>query len=128
MKPYDFYKDKFKLKDPEKERIQKYNEKDNYDFPFFAGKDSDGKKLNMTVLNNANESQPTDFAIYRVQRKALEQVFQKIYSNLGDDAQYVAKFIRSAGKQTKKMLKKYSKLKRDQTEFNKMIKDLKDKY
>ena len=128
MKPYDFYKNKFKLKDPEKERIQKYNEKDNYDFPFFAGKDSEGKKLNMTVLNNANESQPTDFAIYRVQRKALEQVFQKIYSNLGDDARYVAKFIRSAGKQTKKMLKKYSKLKRDQTEFNKMIKDLKDKY
>ena len=56
MKPYDFYKHKFKLKDPEKERKIKYTEKDNYDFPFFAGKDSEGKKLNMTVLNNANES------------------------------------------------------------------------
>lgn len=128
MKPYDFYKHKFKLKDPEKERKIKYNLNDNYDFPFFTGKDFENKNLNMAVLNNESEFVPSDSIIFSMQEAALTHVFQKIKNNLGDDAENIANFIKEAGEQSKTMLKDYSKLKESQTDFNTVVKNLKNKY
>lgn len=128
MKPYDFYKHKFKLKDPEKERKIKYNLNDNYDFPFFTGKDFEDKTLNMAVLNNESEFIPSDNIIFSMQEEALTHVFQKIKNNLGDDAENIANFIKEAGEQSQAMLKDYSKLKESQTNFNKVVKDLKNEY
>ena len=131
MKPYDFYKKKFELLHPDKERIQKYNENDNYDFPFFAGKDANGHRLNMKVLINRTADEPTDRAIKGAQKKALNSLYAEIMANL-NNGQYkeMHDFIESMGKEYENIIKdeQYTQLKKMQTQFNTDFKDHIAKY